>query len=123
MKRGEDMLDNKLGIKSSVELAKEEEKISKKKAVELFESGTLDSLKAGKTESLMYIHKAFEDVEMDRRYYIEKHKQENLFYIEQRGAISKFISFIPLCAVVLINLIIPFVLEGMQQLSISNMSL
>ena len=67
--------------------------------------------------------KAFEDVEMDRRYYIEKHKQENLFYIEQRGAISKFISFIPLCAVVLINLIIPFVLEGMQQLSISNMSL
>ena len=57
------MLDNKLGIKSSVELAKEEEKISKKKAVELFESGTLDSLKAGKTESLMYIHKAlFEDI-------------------------------------------------------------
>jgi hypothetical protein len=71
----------------------------------------------------MYVHKAFEDVEMDRRYYIEKHKQENLFYIEQRGAISKFLSFIPLCAVVLINLIIPFVLEGMQQLSISNMSL
>ncbi len=57
------MLDNKLGIKSSVELAKAEEKISKKKAVELFESGTLDSLKAGKTESLMYIHKAlFEDI-------------------------------------------------------------
>lgn len=71
----------------------------------------------------MYIHKAFEDVEMDRRYYIEKHKQENLFYIEQRSAISKFLSFIPVCAVVLINLIIPFVLEGMQQLSISNMSL
>ena len=33
------MLENKLGIKSSVELAKAEEKISKKKAVELFESG------------------------------------------------------------------------------------
>ena len=57
------MLENKLGIKSSIELAKVEEKISKKKAVELFESGTLDSLKAGKTESLMYIHKAlFEDI-------------------------------------------------------------
>ena len=57
------MLDNKLGINSSVELAKEEEKISKKKAVELFEHGTLDSLEAGKTESLMYIHKAlFEDI-------------------------------------------------------------
>lgn len=63
MKSGEDMLDNKLGIKSSVELAKAEEKISKKKAVELFENGILDSLEAGKTESLMYIHKAlFEDI-------------------------------------------------------------
>ena len=71
----------------------------------------------------MHIYKAFEDVEMDRRYYIEKHKQEKLFYIEQRGAISKFLSFIPLCAVVMINLIIPFVLEGMQQLNMSNMTL
>ena len=71
----------------------------------------------------MYIYKAFEDVEMDRRYYIEKHKQEKLFFIEQRGAISKFLSFIPLCASILINLIIPFVLEGMQQLNISNLSI
>ena len=71
----------------------------------------------------MYIHKAFEDVEMDRRYYIDKHKQEKLFYIEQRGAISKFLSFIPLCMVIIMNLIIPFVLEGMQQLSLSNMNL
>ncbi len=57
------MLENKLGITSSVELAKEEERISKKKALELFESGTLDKLQAGKTESLMAIHKAlFEDI-------------------------------------------------------------
>lgn len=70
----------------------------------------------------MYIYKAFEDVEMDRRYYIEKHKQEKLFFIEQRGAISKFLSFIPLCFAILINLIIPFVLEGMQQLNISNIN-
>ena len=57
------MLENKLGITSSVELAKEEERISKKKALELFESGTLDKLQAGKTESLMVIHKAlFEDI-------------------------------------------------------------
>ena len=32
-------LENKLGIKSSAELAREEERISKKKAVELFENG------------------------------------------------------------------------------------
>ena len=57
------MLENKLGINSSVELAKEEERISKKKAVLLFEKGTLDSLEAGKTSSLMAIHKAlFEDI-------------------------------------------------------------
>ena len=57
------MLDNKLGITSSVELAKEEERISKKKAIWLFLDGTLDRLKAGKTEALMAIHKAlFEDV-------------------------------------------------------------
>ncbi len=57
------MLENKLNITSSFELAREEERISKKKALELFESGTLDSLEAGKTASLMAIHKAlFEDI-------------------------------------------------------------
>ncbi len=57
------MLENKLGITSSVELAREEERISKKKALELFESRTLDSLQAGKTASLMAIHRAlFEDI-------------------------------------------------------------
>ena len=35
-------LENKSGITDSAELAREEEKISKKKAVWLFESGTLD---------------------------------------------------------------------------------
>lgn len=57
------MLENKLGITSSAELAREEERISKKKAVELFESGTLDNLAAGKTSSLIAIHKAlFENI-------------------------------------------------------------
>lgn len=52
------MLENKLGITSSAELAREEERISKKKALELFENGTLDYLEAGQTVSLMAIHKA-----------------------------------------------------------------
>lgn len=57
------MLENKLGITSSAELAREEERISKKKAVELFESGRLSQLEAGTTASLMAIHKAlFEDI-------------------------------------------------------------
>ncbi len=50
-------LENKLGITDSVELARMEEKISKKKAVELFESGYLDSLEAGTFHTLAEIHK------------------------------------------------------------------
>ncbi len=50
-------LENKLGITSAPELAEAEERISKKKAVELFESGTLDRLEPGKVSSLKSIHK------------------------------------------------------------------
>ena len=57
------MLENKLEITSSAELAREEERISKKKAVALFESGKLFTLDAGTTSSLMIIHKVlFEDI-------------------------------------------------------------
>ena len=50
-------LENKLGITSSPELAEAEERISKKKAVELFENGLLDRLEPGTTASLKTIHK------------------------------------------------------------------
>lgn len=50
-------LENKLGITDSAALAREEEKISKKKALELFETGYLDTLQAGTFESLSLIHK------------------------------------------------------------------
>ena len=56
-------VENKLGITNSAELAREEERISKKKAVELFESGSLDKLAPGRFASLQAIHKAlFEDI-------------------------------------------------------------
>lgn len=71
----------------------------------------------------MYISKAFEDVELDRRYYIDKHKQDNQLYIEQRGAVAKFISYIPLCAVAIVKLVIPFVVEGMRQMASSGMTI
>ena len=51
------ILENKLGITDSVELAKAEEKISKKRAIELFESGYLNYLKPGTFKSLAEIHK------------------------------------------------------------------
>ena len=50
-------LENKLGITSSPELAEAEERISKKKALELFENGLLDRLEPGTTASLKAIHK------------------------------------------------------------------
>jgi cell filamentation protein len=50
------MLENKLGLTSSADLAREEERISKKKAVELFEKGILDNLPTGKTSTLKVIH-------------------------------------------------------------------
>ncbi len=50
-------IENKLGITSAVDLACEEERISKKKAVELFEYGILDQLEAGTFSSLQAIHK------------------------------------------------------------------
>lgn len=56
-------LENKLGITDSAELAREEEKISKRKAIWLFESGTLDTLPVGTFAALKAIHKClFEDI-------------------------------------------------------------
>ncbi len=56
-------IENKLGIIDSAELAREEERISKKKAVQLFESGMLNALPAGTFASLQAIHKyLFEDI-------------------------------------------------------------
>lgn len=56
-------LENKLGLTSSADLAREEERISKKKAAELFENGMLDSLPAGTFTTLQKIHQfLFEDI-------------------------------------------------------------
>ena len=50
-------LENKLGITSSAELATQEERLSKKRALKLFESGMLDKLEAGTFKTLQAIHK------------------------------------------------------------------
>lgn len=57
------MLDNKLGLMSSADLAREEERISKTKAVKLFENDILATLPAGKFSTLQEIHKyLFEEI-------------------------------------------------------------
>lgn len=56
-------LENKLHITDSTELARMEEKISNKKAVELFENGYLDVYEAGTFQMLVAIHKyLFEEI-------------------------------------------------------------
>jgi cell filamentation protein len=56
-------LKNKLGITNSTELALAEEKISKEKALALFETGLLDSFEVGTFDGLSKIHKyLFEDI-------------------------------------------------------------
>ena len=56
-------LENRLGITDSAELARTEEKISKQKALTLFEAGILDTLTPGTSETLCAIHKyLFEDI-------------------------------------------------------------
>ncbi len=57
------ILENKLNITDQVELAREEERISKKKAKEMFETGYLNKLEAGTFDALKKIHKyLFEEI-------------------------------------------------------------
>ena len=56
-------LENKLGINNSAELAREEEKISKIKAIELYESNLVEDFEVGKFSGLVKIHKfLFEEI-------------------------------------------------------------
>ena len=55
------MLENKLGITDSAELARMEEKISKQKALEMFESGFFETLEPGTYKSLAMIHQCLFD--------------------------------------------------------------
>ena len=57
------VLENKLNISNDSDLAREEERISKSKAKELFETSFFDTLEAGTFESLSKIHKfLFDDI-------------------------------------------------------------
>ena len=57
------VLENKLNITDQVELNRQEEKISKAKALSLFDSGKIDTIKVGTFAGLKQIHKhLFEDL-------------------------------------------------------------
>ncbi len=57
------MLNNKLGINNEIELSKEEERITKLKALELFDKKIIDKIEVGTFKGLMEIHKyLFNDI-------------------------------------------------------------
>jgi len=57
------ILTNKLGITDQIELAKAEEKVSKQKAKQLFDSGDINKVEVGKFSGLAFIHGyLFEDI-------------------------------------------------------------
>ena len=57
------MLENKLGITNVVELAHEEEKLTKLKALELFDTNKINEFEVGTTQGLLDIHKyLFSDI-------------------------------------------------------------
>ena len=69
------MLENKLSITNSVELAKEEERITKIKVLELFDTNKINEIEVGTFNGLSQIHKfLFEDV----YYFAGKLRNENI---------------------------------------------
>ena len=57
------ILDNKLGITNQIELARAEEKISKQKAKQLFDSGDITKVEVGTFKGLSFIHNyLFEEI-------------------------------------------------------------
>lgn len=57
------ILENKLGISDQIELARAEEKISKQKAKQLFDSGDISKAEVGTFAGLAYIHRyLFDDI-------------------------------------------------------------
>ena len=60
---GDKMLDNKLGITNEIELSKEEERITKQRALELFDTGKINEFEVGTFKGLSNIHEfLFSDI-------------------------------------------------------------
>ena len=59
---------------------------------------------------------AFSDLKEERNYYMATLNEEALYTMKNEAALSKMLSFLPFCAVVLIKLVIPFVLDGLDKI-------
>lgn len=63
------------------------------------------------------VEKAFDEVAGQRSYFLEKRKQDNEMIITEKGALARFVAYIPMVLTLLLYLIVPFVLESIVQLS------
>ncbi|NLZ80842.1 MAG: hypothetical protein GX913_03450 [Clostridiales bacterium] len=63
------------------------------------------------------ICQVFEYLEVDKRYYLQKQKQEKELWLSDTVSLGKVIAYIPMFLVVIFKLILPFVIEGLSQLS------
>ena len=59
---------------------------------------------------------AFTDLKEDRAYYMAILNEEGEFAMKNEAALAKMLSFLPFFAVVLIKLVIPFVLDGLDKI-------
>lgn len=59
---------------------------------------------------------AFDEVNSDRSYYQEKRRQENDMNLGVKAALGKLIAFVPIVLTIGLYLIVPFVIESMNQL-------
>lgn len=66
---------------------------------------------------LLPVEEAFLQMESDYHYMEDKYRQESESYIEDQSAVSRILAFMPLYMTVGLKLIVPFVLEGLSQLS------
>ena len=83
------MLENKLGIKSQSELSNEEERITKLKALELFDTNKIEEFEVGTYKGLSDIHKFLFD---DIYYFAGKIRKENIAKGNFRFASSLYLN-------------------------------
>lgn len=62
------------------------------------------------------IHKAFDEIAVDRLNYQEKRKFENEKFIKNKSEIGKYVAWTPFALTIGLYLIVPFVVEGISQL-------
>lgn len=64
------------------------------------------------------IYEAFDEIASDRNYYLEKYRQESDALASDKAALGRMLGFIPLQITIGCKLVIPFVLEGLNRLSL-----